>query len=228
MIYSLFSAEAEYQYDTLLLLHIKLQNRRESALRVEMRIERKPLKELKRAAYNPRKRLKEGDKEYEKIKRSIETNGLVEPLVWNERTGNLVGGHQRLTVMEDMGCTEVEVSVVDLDETQEKQLNVTLNKVKGRWDFDKLAELLGEMDDVTLTGFEQWEVDGLSTDYDHIADLLEDDFTDLKDPSEQTVFSMTFVLPLSEKEDMDNYIATTENAKEILADLVVQKAKGLL
>lgn len=197
-------------------------------MKVEMRIEKKPLKVLKRAAYNPRKRLKEGDKEYEKIKRSIEVNGLVEPLVWNERTGNLVGGHQRLTVMQDMGYTEVEVSVVDLDEAQEKQLNVTLNKVKGRWDFDKLAELLEEMDDVTLTGFEQWEVDGLSTDYDHIADLLEDDFTDLKDPSERTEFSITFVLPLSEKENMDNYIATTENAKEILADLVVQKAKGLI
>lgn len=197
-------------------------------MKVEMRIEKKPLRALKRAAYNPRKKLKEGDKEYEKIKRSIEAFELVEPLVWNERTGNLVGGHQRLTVMQDMGYTEVEVSVVNLDEAQEKQLNVTLNKVKGRWDFDKLAELLGEMDDVALTGFEQWEVDGLSTDYDHIADLLEEDFTDLKDPAEQTTFNMTFVLPLREKECMDEFIATTENAKEILADLVVQKAQGLI
>jgi ParB-like chromosome segregation protein Spo0J len=193
-----------------------------------MRIEKKPLRDLKRAAYNPRKKLKEGDKEYEKIKRSLETFGQVEPLVWNERTGNLVGGHQRLTVMQDMGYTETDVAVVDLDEAQEKQLNVTLNKVKGRWDFDKLAELLGEMEDVTLTGFEQWEVDGLSTDYDHISDLLAEDFTDLKDPSEQTTFNMTFVLPLREKESIDNFIATEENAKEILADLVVQKAQGLL
>lgn len=194
----------------------------------EMRIEKKPIKALKRAAYNPRKKLKEGDKEYEKIKRSIEDNGLVEPLVWNERTGNLVGGHQRLTVLQDMGYTEVEVSVVDLDDAQEKQLNVTLNKVKGRWDFDKLAELLGKMEDVTPTGFEQWEVDGLSTDYDHIADLLEEDFTDLKDPTTQTTFSMTFTLPLREKESMDDFIAGTENAKDILADLVVQKAQGLI
>lgn len=197
-------------------------------MRIEMRVEKKPIKALKRAAYNPRKKLKEGDKEYEKIKRSIEAFEQVEPLVWNQRTGNLVGGHQRLTVMQDMGYTEVDVTVVDLDETQEKQLNVTLNKVRGRWDFDKLAELLGEMDDVTLTGFEQWEVDGLSTDYDHISDLLAEDFTDLKDPAEQTSFNMTFVLPLREKESMDTFIASTENAKEILADLVVQKAQGLI
>ena len=197
-------------------------------MRIEMRVEKKPIKALKRAAYNPRKKLKEGDKEYEKIKRSLETFEQVEPLVWNQRTGNLVGGHQRLTVMQDMGYTEVDVTVVDLDETQEKQLNVTLNKVRGRWDFDKLAELLGEMDDVTLTGFEQWEVDGLSTDYDHIADLLAEDFTDLKDPAEQKTFNMTFVLPLREKESMDTFIETTENAKEILADLVVQKAQGLI
>lgn len=197
-------------------------------MQVEMRVEKKPIKALKRAAYNPRKKLKEGDKEYEKIKRSLEAFEQVEPLVWNQRTGNLVGGHQRLTVMQDMGYTEVEVTVVDLDEAQEKQLNVTLNKVRGRWDFDKLAELLGEMEDVTLTGFEQWEVDGLSTDYDHISDLLAEDFTDLKDPTEQKTFNMTFVLPLREKESMDTFIATTENAKEILADLVVQKAQGLI
>lgn len=197
-------------------------------MKTELRVEKKPVKALKRAAYNPRKKLKEGDKEYEKIRRSIETFEQVEPLVWNERTGNLVGGHQRLTVLQDMGYTEVDVTVVDLDEAEEKQLNVTLNKIKGRWDFDKLTELLGEMDDVTLTGFEQWEVDGLNTDYDHIADLLEEDFTDLKDPSEQKTFTLTFVLPLREKESMDNFIATEENAKEILADLVVQKAQGLI
>lgn len=193
-----------------------------------MEIIRKPISELRRAAYNPRKKLQQGDKEYEKIRRSIEEFQLVEPLVWNRRTGNLVGGHQRLTVLEDMGETEVEVSVVDLSLEQEKQLNVTLNKIKGRWDFDKLQDLLNDMEDVTLTGFEQWEVDGLNTDYDHIADLLEDDFTDLTDPSERTEFSITFVLPETERESVNKFINSTENAKEILADLIVQKAQGLL
>ena len=193
-----------------------------------MQVEKKPLKALKRAAYNPRKRLQAGDKEYEKIKKSIETFGNVEPLVWNQRSGNLVGGHQRMTVLKDLGYTEAEVVVVDLDEVEEKQLNVTLNKVKGRWDFDKLADLLNSLEDIAPTGFEDWEVEGLNTDYDHIADLLEEDFTDLKDPATQKTFSMTFVLPLHEKESVDNYIASTENAKEILADLIVQKVQGLI
>lgn len=193
-----------------------------------MRIERKPFKALKRAAYNPRKKLQEGDKEYEKIKRSIETFGSVEPLVWNERTGNLVGGHQRMTVMQDLGYTETDVVVVDLDDAEEKQLNITLNKVKGRWDFDKLEALLTSMEDIEPTGFEAWEVDGLSTDYDHIADLLQEDFTDLKDPATQKTFAMTFTLPLYEKETVDNYIESTENAKEILADIIVQKAQGMI
>lgn len=193
-----------------------------------MRIERKPFKALKRAAYNPRKALQEGDKEYEKIKKSIETFGIVEPLVWNERTGNLVGGHQRMTVLKDMGYTEADVVVVDLSDAEEKQLNITLNKVRGRWDFDKLAELLTGMEDIEPTGFEKWEVDALNTDYDHIADLLEDDFTDHQDPATQKTFNMTFVLPLHEKESVDSFIISTENAKDILADLIVQKAQGLI
>ena len=193
-----------------------------------MRVEKKPLKALKRAAYNPRKKLQQGDKEYEKIRTSIEVFGNVEPLVWNERTGNLVGGHQRMTVLRDLGYTEADVVVVDLDDAEEKQLNVTLNKVKGRWDFDKLAELLGSMEDITPTGFEEWEVDSLNADYDHIADLLEDDFADHQDPTTQKTFNMTFVLPLYEKEAVDNFITSTENAKEILADLIVQKAQGLI
>ena len=61
-----------------------------------MIIKKIPISRIKEAAYNPRLDLKPGDPEYEKIKRSIEEFDLVEPLVWNETTGNLVGGHQRL------------------------------------------------------------------------------------------------------------------------------------
>jgi len=58
---------------------------------------------LNPAAYNPRRDLKPGDKDYEKLKRSIEEFGFVEPVVWNRRTGFVVGGHQRLKVLLDMG-----------------------------------------------------------------------------------------------------------------------------
>lgn len=55
--------------------------------------------ELKAAAYNPRKDLQPEDAEYQKLRRSFEEFGYVEPVVWNERTGNLVGGHQRLKIL---------------------------------------------------------------------------------------------------------------------------------
>lgn len=124
-----------------------------------MQIERKKIRDMDRAAYNPRIELIPGDTEYENLRRSITTYGLIIPVVWNKRTNRVVGGHQRLTVLENEGETEVDVSVVDLDETQERQLNVALNKVEGGWDEEKLGDLLAELgEDATLTGFTQQEI----------------------------------------------------------------------
>jgi ParB-like chromosome segregation protein Spo0J len=132
-----------------------------------MRIERVPLNKINPAPYNPRRDLKPGDPDYEKLKRSIDTWGLVEPLVWNKRTGNLVGGHQRLKILQEQDVTEVEVSVVDLDQTSEKALNVALNKIEGDWEPKRLAALLEELDaetDLTLTGFGHEELDRMLTE----------------------------------------------------------------
>lgn len=130
-----------------------------------MQIERKRIADLNRAAYNPRIDLIPGDPEYENLRRSINTYGLLIPVIWNKQTNNVVGGHQRLTVLENEGETEVDVSVVDLDPMQERQLNVALNKIEGGWDEEKLAALLSELgDDATLTGFNQQEIDSLTND----------------------------------------------------------------
>jgi hypothetical protein len=114
------------------------------------------------ADYNPRKALQPGDREYEKLRRSIEEFGCVDPLIWNVRTGRLVGGHQRLAVLRGLGWTETTVSVVDLPEKKEKALNIALNKISGEWDMDRLRELLVELEDadidVTLTGFDTQEI----------------------------------------------------------------------
>lgn len=128
-----------------------------------MIIRRMRLDDLFPAEYNPRKALKPGDPEYEKLKRSITEFGLVEPLIWNERRARLVGGHQRLTVLRDMGVSEVDVSVVDLDEEREKALNVALNKISGEWDEKALAELLASLDGdlQALAGFDDVELDDL-------------------------------------------------------------------
>lgn len=127
-------------------------------------VRRVKFREINPAAYNPRVRLRPGDPEYDKLKRSMVKYGSVDPLIWNERTGNLVGGHQRLTIMQDHGVTEADVSVVNLPLAEEKALNLALNKVSGRWDDELLAELLIELRDddsidATLSGFDEDELD---------------------------------------------------------------------
>ena len=144
-----------------------------------MEIQKIPAARLNPAAYNPRVDLKPGDKEYEKLKRSINEFGYVEPVIWNRQTGNVVGGHQRLKVLMDLGQTEIDCVVVDLDLAREKALNIALNKIQGDWDEDKLAAIMADFDaeafDVSLTGFDANEVDALlNRFYSHEAE--EDDF----------------------------------------------------
>lgn len=121
--------------------------------------------ELNPATYNPRTDLQPSDPEYEKLRRSIEEFGYVEPIVWNRSTGNIVGGHQRFKIMKDRGDKEFDVSVVDLDDLREKALNIALNKISGNWDDEKLALLLTELRDssidLELTGFDTEELNDL-------------------------------------------------------------------
>ena len=94
-----------------------------------MQIRKVSADRLNPAAYNPRRDLKPGDKDYEKLKRSIEEFGFVEPVVWNQATGFVVGGHQRLKVLLDMGETEIDCVVVDLEPEKEKASNLALNRI---------------------------------------------------------------------------------------------------
>jgi len=117
-----------------------------------------PIEQLVPAAYNPRRALKPSDKAYRKLEKSLREFGLVEPLVWNERTGHVVGGHARLSILKAMGVTEVPVSVVNLNDAREKALNVILNnqEAQGRYDPTRLADLLDELEELPeleLTGF---------------------------------------------------------------------------
>lgn len=137
-----------------------------------MKLETVELDKLKEAAYNPRVKLEPGMDEYEKLRKSIETFGDVEPIVWNQRTGNVVGGHQRLQVLRDLGKKEATVSVVDMDEAAEKRLNLALNKARGDWDGKKLEELLQEMapDALEVSGFGADEVAILLENNDGVDD----------------------------------------------------------
>ena len=145
---------------------------------------------LKPAEYNPRKKLKKGDKEYEKIKKSIEEFGFADPLVVNSDM-TVIGGHQRLTLAKDLGYTEVPCAVVDVDKTREKALNIALNKITGSWDEAMLADLITDLKeadyDLDYTGFDAPEIDALfSTAYDK--NVKEDNF-DVESELKQPAFS---------------------------------------
>lgn len=130
-----------------------------------IKIELKNLSELIPADYNPRKDLQPGDDEYERLKNSIDKFGYVEPIIWNKLTGRVVGGHQRLKVLKDLGEAQAECVIVELDEDNEKALNIALNKISGEWDIEKLNKIIEDLKavdfDMDLTGFNQAELDKL-------------------------------------------------------------------
>ena len=130
-----------------------------------MEWEKVKLQDLQPADYNPRIELKPGDKEYERLRKSIKEFGYVDPIIRNKRTGNIVGGHQRLNVLRDLGYEELDIVNIDIDEPKEKALNIALNKISGKWDEPILKDLLLELDtgefDIELTGFGTDEIEKL-------------------------------------------------------------------
>lgn len=153
---------------------------------VEMRVETMPLDQLHPAIYNPRKDLKPGDKEYALIKKSLETHGYHSPIVWNEVTGNIVGGHQRLKILKADGVKEADVVVVHLeDDISEQEMNLLLNKARGRRDIPKLADLLEGLQlasyDMGATGLDAPTIDEIMSQA-HSKDIREDEFN----PEEET------------------------------------------
>lgn len=138
------------------------------SLTAEIKQERRKIADLNPAEYNPRKRLKPGDEEYENLKRSIEKFGYVDPIIVNE-DGTVIGGHQRLNVLIDLGYTDADVAVVNLSKTDEKALNIALNKIAGEWDDEKLAMLLHELDIegymLEATGFNRDEIEEILVDF---------------------------------------------------------------
>ena len=153
-----------------------------------MEIKELPLKELKPAAYNPRKKLKKGDKEYEKIKQSLLKFGYVDPIIVNEDL-TVIGGHQRLTVLKDLDYETAKCVIVKLSKEDEKALNIALNKITGQWDEALLADLLLDLQEsdfnLDLTGFEPPEIDDILSNV-HDKELSEDEFDveeELKKPT---------------------------------------------
>lgn len=129
-----------------------------------MKLESVDIRQLKPAKYNPRVDLQPGDPEFEKIRRSIKHFGYVDPIIVNE-DGTVIGGHQRLKVLKDLGYTVIDVIRIRVSKKDEKALNVALNKIGGAWDMPMLADLMQDLDaeeyDLSLTGFDSEALDEL-------------------------------------------------------------------
>lgn len=149
-----------------------------------MQVDIRPIKTIRTAKYNPRRI---SDHQMESLKQSIQRFGFVDPVIVNDRTGVLVGGHQRIKAAKELGLEAVPVVGVNLDEAEEKALNVALNKISGEWDLDLLRGVLEDVQaaglDLSLTGFteNEWQamggtpsaVQGL-TDPDEVPELPEE------------------------------------------------------
>ena len=124
----------------------------------------KKISELNPARYNPRKISSDA---LGRLTKSLSELGNLQPITWNAKTGNIVGGHQRLKCYQALQKDEVEVWAVWLDEAQEKAANIALNKLSGEFDLPQLKDLIEELDtgeiDLDITGFGA----------DELADLME-------------------------------------------------------
>lgn len=112
-----------------------------------LQIEHVPIDCLKPAPYNPR-RITAG--QMAMLQKSLTEFGFVDPIIANQRTGRIVGGHQRWEAAKRMGIETVPVAWVDLDRDREKALNIALNQHGGDWDYQKLPALLVEIQDIGL------------------------------------------------------------------------------
>lgn len=101
-----------------------------------MIIEKKQIADLIPAPYNPRQSTAKQEKH---LKESLEKFGMVEPIIFNKQTGHIVGGHFRVRELKKLGIKEIECVIVDLNEADEKELNIRLNANTGSWDWDTLA-----------------------------------------------------------------------------------------
>ena len=127
-----------------------------------MKLKKYKIDEISPMPNNPRVLVRK-----QSLEMSLSEFGYVEPIVVNKRTKHIVGGNQRYEILKEKGVQEIEAVEVDLSESEEKALNLALNKISGDWDIPKLKDLLLEIDtgefDISITGFTEEEIKDLLT-----------------------------------------------------------------
>lgn len=141
--------------------------------------------------------------------------------------------------MRDNGYTEADAVVVGISEHDERILNVLLNRASGRWDVEKLQTLMQELEDagadIALTGFDDYELQGLVAAYDSMDDILsfdpdtgdEDADDEESQDDEPSLFDMDFQIPIEDKPAVESYLEAYPDALAELATAVINLVKGV-
>lgn len=188
------------------------------------------LADIKPAEYNPRITLTEKDFQYKALKASIDEFEMVVPLIVNERTGTLVSGHQRLNVLLDKGIEETEVVIVDFPPEKEKALCIAMNKVEGKWDFGKVADIIEELQEANVntlvTGFTDTEIkDLLGELHEEIEDESPEESDDTDDDVNILIGEYKFTM---EKEQYEDVIAEIREKVGFASTAVANELKRRL
>lgn len=196
-----------------------------------MELKKLSISDLIPADYNPRKDLIETDSEFISLERSISEFGYVLPVIYNELTGRIIGGHQRIKVLKKLGYSEIDVVCLSLDEQREKELNIALNKIDGQWDNGTLEKLFEEFESVsfdsTLTGFSEDEIGRFFDD-----EIKETTNLQKAAPSEDTTVRFGFYKFVLTKDEYERLVAhirinTGFVKDDIIAELRRRLTNGL-
>ena len=175
------------------------------------------------------------ESQFEKLKKSIQTYGFIDPLIVNKRTHEsftkdriptIVGGNMRYRAAKELGLTELPIAWIDVDKNQEKIINIALNRISGKWDIGKLEKMVYELNDkdlsldLELTGLENWELKLYNPGED-----INPDISDLNLPEKAVVYSISLIF---KEEEKDLYLELLDKYKGSTAFVKTQTLLGYL
>ncbi|MBL4760583.1 MAG: ParB N-terminal domain-containing protein [Mariprofundaceae bacterium] len=125
-----------------------------------MIIVNRKIKELIPVEYNSNEMTK---KEYQELRESVIKFGMVEPLKINmhkTRLNRIIGGFHRMQVWKELDHKMIPTTEEKLTLPKEKELNLRLNKNRGHFNWDMLANNY-EVEDLKLYGFSDEQIYGI-------------------------------------------------------------------
>ena len=183
------------------------------------RYENVPIEQLKPYENNARTH---SDKQVEKIARSIEEFGFINPVLIDSNYG-IIAGHGRVEGAKALGMEEVPcLFIEDLTDEQKRAYIIADNKLAldAGWDKELLLfelEELKDLDfDISLTGFD------MSLDFDDESLFSMDDITEIdgydSNEDDREYFTKTFTFPIEKKQQIICYLKKHQN--EIIDQII--------